>query len=210
MCQQESMSTCGVIQLAYEVTKLLSESDILYLKDVYDMGKPYAISRYYNLFSMYRLDVKKQFKESNWIKIQDKLNAHYPQGKNIAQYFLKYVEGSFCVMHVDSPARVNHTAITLIDKSIDLQGGEILLHKGRFGLRNGVHFPTDEEAKSSKLSQSSVSKIKPIMTVPQNIGETIWYPAKMSHGVSYVTQGYRLVLITWYKDENNQIQEERL
>jgi predicted 2-oxoglutarate/Fe(II)-dependent dioxygenase YbiX len=55
------------------------------------------------------------------------------------------------------------------------------------------------------------SKTKVIEVVKQDIGETVWYPAQKMHGVSLVKKGYRLVLISWYKDnEKDQVYKETI
>lgn len=184
--------------MSYQVTNLLDDSDIEYLCNTYKSRGHYTVMRYYNLFSMERSDSK--LTDDRWLHIKSKLDGYYPKGEGVAYYFLKYIEGSFCALHVDSPKRVNHTSITLLSKSEDLDGGDIVIQKTNFGLRKGVNIPTEEEITSGKISMPLIKDVKPLQVVKQQVGETVWYSGGLSHGVTYVNKGHRLVLISWYKD----------
>ncbi len=202
------MCTCGVIQLVYKSIPL-SNDDIVYLKDLYNRLPGRNFARYYNLFSVTRKDVSPNLNEDGWKSVQQKL-LNQAQGQCITNYFLFYGEGSFTMMHRDSPLRVENTAITMIDKSSDLIGGDIIVSRRVKNVNGDIHIPSDEEIKFKKEPVPVMSNITAMTAIPQSVGETVWYPAKMSHGVTQVTQGYRLVLISWYKNENDQIQKEQL
>lgn len=205
MYQQESMFTCGAIQLVSKTTTLSSD-DIEYLNKLYDRLEGKRYTRYFNLFSVIRKDISNQLQDPQWISINKKLSL----GKRcIANYFLLYDEDAFTYIHRDSPERVTNTAITLIDKSSDLEGGEIIISQKIKKCKVGLHIPTDEDILAKKEQGILIKKAMSFTVIPQEVGETVWYPAQMMHGVSLVTRGYRKVLISWYKDnENDKVQKE--
>lgn len=192
--------------MEYSTTTILNKEEISYLASLYIKMQPLVMARYYNVFSVMRADIPESTSDDKWLSIKSKLNSYYPEGYNHINYFLRYQEGSFCTLHTDSPQVVTQTSITLIDRSDDIVGGDILLRKQHFTVGKGIHTPTDEEIKQGKvlpLKQPLTKEIKPLMTVPQKVGETIWYMSNIQHGVSYISKGHRLVLISWYKQNEN-------
>lgn len=98
-----------------------------------------------------------------------------------SSYILEYYENSFTCTHVDliGDEETNSiTTVTLLHKSNDLLGGEILI--------------TDKKEKS-------------IVILNQDIGEIISYSHRVPHGVSKVLKGTRRVLINWYKSKTDNI-----
>ena len=82
-------------------------------------------------------------------------------------YMLEYKKGSYAELHQDNGALL--TAVTMLHKSDDLDGGEILYRKA---------------------NRITIKKL--------NVGETIFYSKKDGdHGVSEVLKGIRRVLIVW-------------
>lgn len=206
MYQLESMCTCGVIQLVYKNTTL-DWNDIDYLNNLYQSLQGKNFSRYFNLFSVTRKDVPAKLDDYRWLTVKSKLDSE-ANGQCITNYFLYYGPGSFTMPHADSPLRVTKTAITLIDKSADLVGGEILVIKRVKQFTGDVHIPTDEDIKRKNEPVPVMNNVAAINIIRQDVRETVWYPAQMRHGVTQVEQGYRLVLISWYKNEDNQVQKE--
>lgn len=201
------MKICGVTQLVSR-TFSLDKEDLLYLKNLYESLPERQIARDYNLFNLIRKDVEGvNTKEFN--KIREKLKS-VSKSTEITHYFLMYGVNSFSSLHIDSPHRVTATAITLIDKSDDLVGGEIILQNKLKMIKRGTISPSDKELLDKKKEGVPLlEKVNVIRTVRHAVGETVWYPAQMMHGVSEVEQGYRLVLISWYKDnEKDQIHKE--
>lgn len=207
MCLQESMCICGVTQLEYKVENTLDKTEITFLNEMYNSmsDKKLTYTRYWNLFSVDRIDIPKEYSDPQWLSITDKLVKRNPGCYGSLHYFLKYSQGSYSTLHIDSQKNANLTSVTLIDKSDDLIGGDILLKIKRFGLRKGIVTPTDEEIKQGRADAPALKGMLPIITIPQNVGESVWYLTRNAHGVTYVTKGYRIVLISWYKNENNQI-----
>ena len=83
-------------------------------------------------------------------------------------YMLEYKKGSYAEMHCDDGAEL--TSTTLIYKSSNLDGGEIL---------------------TSKNEKIKINKLK--------LGESIFYDRNVNHGISEVIEGVRRVLIVWMK-----------
>lgn len=206
MYQLECMYTCGVIQLVSK-NRTLDWNDIDYLNNLYQSLQGKNFSRYYNLFSVTRKDVPPKLDDYRWSTVKSKLDVE-GRGECITNYFLYYGPGSFTMPHTDSPLRVTKTAITLIDKSADLVGGDIIVIRRVKQFTGNIHIPTDEEIKRKNEPVPVMNNVTAVNVIKQDVGETVWYPAQMKHGVSQVEQGYRLVLISWYKNEDNQVQKE--
>ena len=93
-------------------------------------------------------------------------------------YILKYGPNSFTKMHVDHPSNSHKTGITLIQQSDDIVGGDAIV--------------------IDKTGAPSVIK--------QNVGQTLWYDQRLSHGVSKIEKGERHVLVTWWtKNDKEQV-----
>jgi hypothetical protein len=96
-------------------------------------------------------------------------------------YILEYCENSFTTMHVDKiggEETDSITTVTLLHKSEDLIGGQIVI--------------------KNKTERS-------ITVLDQNVGEIISYNHRVSHGVSVVSKGTRRVLINWYNSKADNI-----
>lgn len=92
-------------------------------------------------------------------------------------YVLEYYEGSYTAMHVDGigDSKYNSlTTITLLNKSEDLSGGNILIR--------------DDEKDLGAMT-----------VLHQSVGEMISYSHRVPHGVSKVLKGTRRVLVNWYE-----------
>jgi len=81
-------------------------------------------------------------------------------------YMLEYSKGSFAELHHDHRSKL--TTVTILNKSKDLRGGELLI--------------------SDNVSTSRIDL---------QVGETYFYDQTVKHGVAKVVEGTRRVLITW-------------
>ena len=162
--------------------KVLTKEEIVYLTNMYDSMPKKFYDRNFNLFNVFKsnlFDVSKTSFGENERKqfntIQRKLLAfhgsHAPWGP-VTNYFLTYQKDSYAKIHQDNPDTVLGTAITLIERSDDLVGGDIIVSKGLDGKQR---------------------------TIPQQVGETVYYSPATFHGVTKVTEGYRKVLVTWFR-----------
>lgn len=199
MYQQECMSICGVIQLesSYKVVNLLTPEEISFLKDLYQASTPNFFRRDYNLFNIYKSHPPKNLNKERldyFQSITQKVKTHCEKTHDHAHYFLKYCEGSFTSTHVDNPSTVGKTAVTLLDKSPDLLGGDaVLLNPIKPSmLFQGNVQPRDYDVNSHKILNTPV-------VVKQDIGTTLLYDQNSTHGVSLVERGFRLVFISWVR-----------
>jgi len=200
MSRQESMCTCGVIRLEFNYTKstILLQEDIEYLKALYGRLSPTFYTRDFNLFNVYKLNVPRKMHPRDIVVIRRVADAiqHYAQAKeSLAHYFLKYIEGSFTNVHFDNPNRVNKTAVTLLDVSENLVGGDAILLKKitKEDLLEGKSQPEDILVNTKRHSAAIPLLVK------QEVGSTMVYNNSTLHGVTRVEKGHRLVLISWFK-----------
>lgn len=152
--------------------KLFTLDEIEYLKSLYDRLPSTFHDQDVNLFHIHKTNIN-GVTNKHWDLIQQKLFDFHGRKSAVTNYFLQYVVGSYAKMHLDNPKTVDGTAITLLEKSDDLEGGDIITVGGN---------------KERKI-------------IPQSVGETIYYDTAVVHGVSKVTQGSRKVLITWFRKD---------
>ena len=150
---------------------ILSVEEINYLKELYEKLPNTFYEQNVNLFNVYKAHVNITETEV-WNNIQLKLSNFHGRNANTVNYFLMYKNGSYTRIHKDNPITVEGSSITLIDRSDDLVGGDIIVGKDH----------------SQKI-------------IPQLIGETVHYSASIDHGVTKVDKGERLVLITWFRKD---------
>jgi predicted 2-oxoglutarate/Fe(II)-dependent dioxygenase YbiX len=149
---------------------ILSVEEINYLKELYEKLPNTFYEQDHNLFNVYKAYCDTTISEI-WNNIQLKLSNFHGRNANKTNYFLRYKNGSYTRIHKDNPGTVEGSSITLIDRSDDLVGGDIII------ARKGY-----------------TQKI-----IPQLIGETVHYSASIDHGVTKVDKGERLVLVTWFR-----------
>lgn len=159
--------------------KVLTKEEIVYLTNMYDSMPKKFYEKNDNLFNVFKSNLFNVLKSSvseNESKqlniIQNKLLAFHGSSTPITNYFLTYQKDSYAIIHQDSLDSVLGTAITLIAKSDNLVGGDIIISKGFNGKQR---------------------------IIPQQVGETVYYSSATFHGVTKVTEGYRKVLVTWFR-----------
>lgn len=163
----------------------VSDSDLKKYLELYESLPEEKIKQFYNLHYCLRRDVPK-----------DQRIDVGGNGEMYAQYFLKYIEGSFTKSHVDNEEEVGETVITLIDKE-DLIGGDIIVYEPHF--KNTDWEATAENGMINYYRGEYLpgQKIIPVI-VNQEVGESIFYSHSTMHSVSKVLRGTRTVLVTWY------------
>jgi len=183
----------------YTKSTILLQEDVEYLKALYGRLTPTFYTRDFNLFNVYKCHIPRKMPPEDIVTIRRVANTiqHYTQAKeSLAHYFLKYIEGSFTNVHIDNPNRVNKTAVTLIDASTDLVGGDAILLKKitKEDLLEGKSQPEN-------VLNPSKGKRDPFipLLIKQEIGSTMVYDKFIQHGVARVEKGHRLVLISWFK-----------
>lgn len=154
-----------------KASTLLDKQELSYLKELYINSPKQFHNQDVNLFFIYKAGIKLN-KSDLWDNIQKKLLKFHGKETAVTNYFLEYIVGSYTKNHQDNPDTVEGTAITLIEKSNDLVGGEIIAGQG------------DNQR-----------------TLPLLVGQTMYYTSAVYHGVTKVEQGKRIVLITWFRKD---------
>lgn len=154
-----------------KASSILSLQELEYLKQLYDNLPKQFHKQDVNLFFVYKANINAN-RSDLWDSIQKKLFDFHGRTTPSTNYFLEYQIGSYAKNHRDNPDTVDGTAITLLSKSEDLCGGDIVVGRGE----------------KEKI-------------VPQSIGQTVYYTTSIDHGVTEVTQGKRIVLITWFRKD---------
>jgi len=154
-----------------KASTFINKDELKYLKELYVNSPKQFHTQDVNLFNVYKANIK-TVDTNLWDNIQSKLIEFHGKRCSVTNYFLEYQVGAYAKNHKDNPDTVDGTAITLLDKSEDLIGGDIVV--GRRGRQR---------------------------ILPQEKGQTIYYTTAVDHGVTEVIQGKRLVLITWFRKE---------
>jgi hypothetical protein len=161
-----------------KMKRLLNDDELNYLNTLYIQHSPPTFHpQDFNLFNVYKTNLSNKLIADSklWESIKQKLlDFHGRDCTLTTNYFLDYREEAYAKMHQDNPDTVAGTAVTLIEKSQDILGGDIVI---------GVH----------KEGKSNLRKL------PQEVGTTIYYNAATNHSVTKVIKGNRKVLITWFR-----------
>ena len=151
---------------------LFTTDEVEYLKLLHKQLPTTFHNQDVNLFHINKTNIN-HIDNPQWDVIQNKLFDFHGRRCPVTNYFLRYSIGSYAVVHRDNPITVDGTAITLLDRSDDLEGGDII----------------------------TVGEDKQRKTIPQLVGQTVYYDSAVIHGVSKVTKGTRIVLITWFRKD---------
>ena len=167
-----------------KVEKIYTEEEINMFRKEYDDLFPYDIKRLNNLFHM----IGKRPEPKDRIVVDKSVEGYT---EVITNYYLKYIPDSFARFHADRPPKM--TAITLIDKSDDLEGGDFIVLKAF----KKKHFPNRFlfDSMGSKPANAGDFIVPEIM--PMEVGETCLLWGEL-HGVTEVTKGFRRVHVAWW------------
>ena len=196
MYRQESMCICGVIRLESDFVQLdiFLPDEIEHLKVMYEKYPKEFWARDFNLFNIYKCMIprKMSVEDVDFFRgISNKIKQRIDYKQDAAHYFLKYVKDSFTNVHIDNPKRIKRTAVTLLDISADIIGGDTLLIKN---IQDSDIGPGNQRPEG--LQDRSNLRVPSI--VKPKIGSTLIYNHNVRHGVTKVEQGHRLVLISWF------------
>ena len=175
--------------------------DTILSKEAIEEAKEYYRSKtwdetwqYFNLFHMQRIDIPTQDYDLKFLK---ELHTYSRKSHNIGCYFLKYVPGSFCRIHMDNDSEV--TTVTLLESN-NLVGGECLI-EGEYQPPT-YNRPSDHTCK--RCNQEVERPPYGLGIVPDIVklkdGESMVYGPELRHGVTRVYEGERVVLIAWFKN----------
>lgn len=174
--------------------KILSDDQLSELQDLYARLKNTKYCRFFNqwdnLYDVHRTQLWPAFKDH---EVLNYLCEHFGMTYENS-YFLSYTRGSFTATHVDTD-KANLTLITLIDKTDDLIGGDVIVIKP---------LPKRElrgEFRGKEGTRARVGKLIVPEVWPQEVGESLIYDGGTTHGVTRVKKGERIVLVTWLKEK---------
>lgn len=163
----------------YEVVKLFDDEvleEFLYLYEN-DLLRVTPAKLYSSKGDIVSLDIRKT--DVAWInykwypEINEPLEEHVNDGSRVNQYnYLIYNQGDYFLKHNDilPDLKRKWTTVTLLDKSDDLVGGNLLLWSEEDG--------------------------DPI-TIDLKVGETAIFRSHLLHEATEVIQGWRKVLVAW-------------
>jgi len=171
-----------------------SNAEIESLINLYHSLKPHYAHQDYNLFYL----EKRQLKSENYSnKVVQKINDYGSSLglENYVHYFLRYTEGSFTKLHRDEA--VDKTIITFVEQSPNLIGGETLFYDRYRAVEvSENHYLKTKDDTKSLDGQDIIPVIAPSRT-----GQSVVYGREVKHGVCEVSSGYRIVLVSWFKNQ---------
>lgn len=179
----------------WDKRNILDADDIVEAREIYEATKEVEYHQYYNLFDVKRRDVY-DWNELGFVKkISDTLGVSDLRG---TPYFLLYETNSFARTHEDNDSGT--TVVTLIESSTDLVGGEALIFD-TYGPRARASHKEERRANYEREHPHAYNKNIIPRIVQMEEGDSLIYGPDLTHGVTQVEQGTRLVLITWWKDK---------
>jgi predicted 2-oxoglutarate/Fe(II)-dependent dioxygenase YbiX len=172
----------------YEVSKIITDDQRHALIDLYNSMPSSIAHQDYNLHTVDKRQITSSVVDSMPPKAKEALLAveGTTKRKSYSHYFVMYEEGAFTKLHTDNDAEVGLTIVTLVD-TVDLIGGDTL-----------VMLPYEEkEKKGYQKGNSPRGSVIPKI-VRMESGESVTYDHSLTHGVTQVERGKRLVLVSWF------------
>ena len=109
---------------------LFTTDEVEYLKLLHKQLPTTFHNQDVNLFYIHKTTVG-NLNDPTWHSITQKLFDFHGKQSKLTNYFLRYQQGSHARLHVDNPDTVEGTAVTLIEKSSDLLGGDIIIQRNK-------------------------------------------------------------------------------
>ena len=178
----------------YQIENIINNDDRHQLIDLYNSIDPGFSEQDYNLNLVDKRPIRGHHPYIDPIKKIEK----YANRDVYSHYFVMYKPGSFTRLHTDNADEVGLTIVTMIDM-VDLVGGDTLVIIPRD--------PSDPNIQERRKGQGSGIK-KGTVAAGQSIipkivncknGDSMIYDRNLTHGVTYVEKGLRLVLVSWFK-----------
>lgn len=177
--------------MTYKKEQLLEDGDLDELMSILESGKTRFAHQDYNLFNVEKTIVKSE----HWnCRALQNIRKGAPDMALASHYFLKYGEGSFTRVHTDNYEIVTKTIITFLSSDGLVGGDTLVFDKYMQRSRRSTHY-----AKRGDKRAPVGKDIIPV-TVRAMDGESLIYNASVSHGVTQVESGTRLVLVSWFKN----------
>lgn len=174
-----------------KVENIFQPVDIENLLSYYHSIKANHWHQQYNLFDVERRDVPGSVKKLPEFSMLEE----YAGMKTSAHYFLKYTEGSFARSHEDNKSDL--TIVTVLNTK-DLLGGQAICKLPYEAKSRPSWKKAARSGKEKNVPPYGVDIINYIINVKD--GDSIVYGPSLKHSVSLVTQGHRIVLISWFKE----------
>ena len=174
----------------YTVTTIFTKDQINELWDLYHETPVEYAYQDYNLFNVEKRILRPSvYKKYGAMKHLD--DMMYKQGlKTHSHYFLKYPPNSFTRLHQDNKSSSTKTVVTFLETH-NLKGGETIVLEKHFDL------PQPENTYCKRTRSVHGESVVPVI-LPSESGSSLIYNWNITHGVGYVHQGHRIVLISWY------------
>lgn len=173
----------------YIKERILSDDEVKEALEVYESLPSEFWHQNYNLFDVERRDIPTPRQYDFYKTLLKYSKLGYDKGA----YFLKYEKDSFTRLHTDNNSDL--TIVTLLE-SKDLVGGESLV-RAEYKLKNrpvgNLVARHEHERDSPPYGQEIIMDV-----VDVDDGESLVYGPELTHGVSKVYDGHRIVLITWF------------
>ena len=175
----------------YKIEKLFTEAQIKELLNLHSNlteQRKYA-HQDYNIFDAYKTHIPSQYQNS---ELFDCLRER--SGLQVYnQYFLEYGKDGFTRMHTDNDDAVGMTIVTLLYTSPDMKGGETLvtLPYTKRSRPEGTY--AKRQAGEPPLNKRIIPQV-----VHSEDGDSMIYDRSLLHGVAKVTEGKRIVLVSWF------------
>jgi len=183
--------------LAYSKETILNDDEIKYLRDVLLPSLPVTrIRRYYNLFYCKKIDIG-NCNDSMWKTISGKLLKGSDSNATYSHYFMRYEHPAFVRRHSDNADEVTNTLITLLQECDE--GGETII----YGNHRKDEHPWEDDTDLNRYNNGDDCLDDPIipLVMKQDVGETLIYDRDTLHEVAQVQKGERIVLVSWFKNE---------
>lgn len=170
--------------------------DDVELKEARDLAASldfYKVYQMYNLFDLERADIQSHESYGFCKTLQE--YSKLPQV--IGLYFLRYIPNSFTRMHEDN--NTDMTIVTLLEDQ-DLVGGHAIV-QDTYAQKDR---PSNQICNRGRHEIEKPPYGKKIITdvLPMKRGESLIYGKDLTHGVSKVYEGSRLVLVSWFKRDS--------
>lgn len=177
----------------YQIETIISNDDRHQLIDLYNSMSPLFAEQDYNL----NLVDKRPVRSHHYIEPIKKIER-WAGRDPYSHYFVMYKPGSFTRLHTDNADDVGLTIVTMIDM-VDLVGGETLVLIPRDP--NDPNIEARKKGQGGAIKKGTIAKDQAIIPkiVKCNTGQSMVYDRNLTHGVTYVEQGMRLVFVSWFK-----------
>lgn len=172
----------------YKVDQIINEDQRHALIDLYNSMPSSIAHQDYNLHTVDKRQITSSVIDSMPPKAREALLAveATTKRKSYSHYFVMYEKGAFTKLHTDNDAEVGLTVVTLVD-TVDLIGGDTL-----------VMLPFEEKEKKGYQKGSSPRGAVIPKIVRMESGDSVTYDQSLTHGVTQVERGKRLVLVSWF------------